>query len=414
MRSIFLNKSISFALLLTFILLAQIVSGQNEVNLSVKKRETKKFVKLFVSIYGPSLKKIDSVGVDTTKKVLIGTTQEILSNGKYSFSFNITLENNTKLKFSDAILDTVVDAYEGISDNLNRLFKDFYSQKTLSKIDKTKNQYLKEPLTVQLLNNKNFIKRYYNRQWRTYNRPNRLTFGVFGGVNFSTAFISPFQYSDEAELKTQNRRTNEAYLPTGIFGFSAGYSRYSHGVDLFVQRTHYGVKYAQQQQIDWNTGYYTETAIDSLMTTSISIPVSQWGIRYRYSNYHRTVSPYVVAGFHVSFVNKSDITSLNLSKSRYLSTGCNLALGLNIHPIYALDIHIAPVMNISFNAVKGTALQTRFSSIALEAGIRYNFAIGCSKNKTLQTPSKTTNRKKIEKKSSKKNNKTPITKPEGQ
>ncbi len=340
------------------------------INLT-KKSETKKLLQSLITIYGDDLNKI------THKKIqdctLADSTCESVhfENQKFSFMFKIALSNSmTKLTFSNPKLNSRVNAYQGQSKNLKKLFTKLDMDVSDHIPDSISNNYLKNPIYINLYNNSSFIKRYYNRMWRQYRRPDRLTLGFFGGVNFSTAFVSPFRYSDETELKTKTRRENEEYLPTGIFGFSAGYSRYSHGVDFFYQHTNYGCKYVEGNQINWNTGFYggSSAASDSM---KLSFPVNQFGIRYRYSNYYKIISTYASVGMHLSYVNKDSRNLLQLN-SRYLSTGCNLALGLNIHPIYALDIHIAPVMNISFNAVKKTELQTRFSSIALEVGLNYN------------------------------------------
>lgn len=348
----------------------------SHVTLAEKKSDTKQFIKELVHIYHSTMKKIDQK--QTSNLLADKTDLEILSgNGNYSISLKIILENDTIIKIGKSNLYTFSPAYTGGSENVQYLLNEtnlyrLIPRETLSE--------LKDDISILLYNEPDFIKRYYNRMWRTYRRPDRITLGSWGGVNFSTAFVSPFDYSDETEQKTQIRRENEAYLPAVIFGFSAGYSHRSHGVDLFYQHTNYGCKYLKGNQINWLTGFYggSSAAADSM---KLRIPVNQFGIRYRYSNYKKTMSPYTSVGIHLLYVNQASRDLLRLN-SRYLSTGCNLALGLNIHPIYALDIHIAPVMNISFNAVKKSELQTRFSSISLEVGVNYHFTFIDERYKT--------------------------------
>lgn len=394
MHSISLNKLISFSLVLAFLLISPIAVGQ--VELSPKKSDSKHFLEYLVRLYSPTLKIIRGKISVTTPIILAESTEKEshFGNGNYSLSFKIALENVNKIKFSNPSIDTLTFAYSGKSDHLHELFNEIYSHSPLNTKDSNnvKNSFLKDCLTVRLFNDGDFIKRYYNRMWRKYRRPDRITLGVFGGVNFSTAFVSPFRYSDDTELKTKTRRENEEYLPTSIFGLFAGYTHYSHGVDFFYQHTNYGCKYVEGNQINWITGFYTGSESDS-SNMKLSIPINQFGIRYRYSNYFKTVSTYASVGMHLSYVNSSSRELLRLN-SRYLSTGCNLALGLNIHPVYALNIHIAPVMNISFDSVKKTELQTRFSSLSLEVGLNYNFTFI---NEKYKNPAKASSKKRTSK-----------------
>lgn len=367
MRSIFLNRNTRFILAVIFISGSQVLLGQTTVDLSNDKSKTKDFLEELVRIYNHDLKKTSS----KSDLFVEGDGKELISfdGKKHLFSFDLGL-NDSFLLFSLPKAMNKEDAYQGKSKNLERLFKDLYNDSSTPIPDKeAKDYFMKNMITVKLYNKSAFIKRYYNRQWRTYTRPGRFTIGVYGGVNFSGTLVSPFRFSDEAELKAQTRQENEELLPSGLLGFSAGYSRYGHGVEAFFQSVKYGSKYINGQQMNWNTGYYGGAAVSD--TSRIRIPVNQLGIRYRYSNYFRTVSPYVAAGIHVAYVSINRHNELRLN-SQYLSTGCSLGLGLNIHPIYALDIYIAPVASLSFNAIKGTELQTRFSAISLEVGVRYN------------------------------------------
>lgn len=374
MRLIFLNKSLAITFIVASFTVCPMVLAQ--VDISPKKSDTKQFIKELVHIYHPSMKKMDQK--QPLDPLADSTDLETLTgNGNYSISLKVTLEKSNRLRIGKFNLYAFTPAYIGRCENLQHLFNGLNSYRRVPIDTLTE---LKNEINVLLYNNPGFIKRYYNRMWRTYRRPDRLTLGAWSGVNFSTAFVSPFRYSDETELKTQIRRENEEYLPVVILGFSAGYSHRSHGVDLFYQHTNYGCKYVEGNQINWFTGFYGGNTAPS-DSMKLTIPVNQFGIRYRYSNYNKVMSPYTSIGIHLSYVNKAskDLMQLN---SQYLSTGCNLALGLNIHPIYALDIHIAPVMNISFNAVKKSELQTRFSSISLEAGLNYHLTFINKRYKT--------------------------------
>ncbi len=384
MRSIFLNKFviIQFLLISLFIVGTQLnCLGQSQtptINArdELSKSATKTFLSDLMNIYGFALEKMDSKIIkDKTQNLFYNYTESVdSSKTKHIFDMNAILDNeNRKITFVSNHIGESKEIIKGTNRNLERLFSDFYQIKDNTKEDSK--SLLEGPIELTLFNDKKnkFIRHYYNRRWRTYNRPNRLTAGFSTGYNINTGFLTPVDYSEETQVNLDNRLSNVKGLGTDAFSIAIGYSKWSHSVEFSYRNTRFGFNTIESQNIDWTTGYATN--ISGTGPSIYSFRCNQLGLQYRYSNYYQKVSPYFAAGLNAAWTTRK-MNNIPSQEKTYFGTNLNLGLGINIHPAYCWDIHIAPITNLFLNSKQGTKINTRFASVGIEIGVRYNIPLG--------------------------------------
>lgn len=321
------------------------------------------------------------LSLDTINRSLKSKSQDLFINYKeivvtsdvsYICDLHAILDNNT-LTFNSDSLGESKEIINGTNRNLERLFSDFYQIKDNTKDDSK--SLLEGPIELTLFNGKSnkFIRHYYNRRWRTYNRPNRLTAGFSTGYNINTGFLTPVDYSEETQVNLDNRLSNVKGLGTDAFSITIGYSKWSHSVEFSYRNTRFGFSTIESQNIDWTTGYATN--ISGTGPSIYSFRCNQLGLQYRYSNYYQKVSPYFAAGLNAAWTTRK-INNIPSQENTYFGAYLNLGLGINIHPAYCWDIHIAPITNLFLNSKQGTKINTRFASVGIEIGVRFNIPLG--------------------------------------